>query len=76
VRAILLVGSKYWVNVPAARVVPLRWRLRRSHPVPRPTRQPIQGDGCGPGLLSGAKRLTSERLEVLRKASFGDLLQG
>ena len=53
-----------------------RRHLRRSHLPLRPARQPIQGDGGGPGLFSGIERLAGERLEVLAEAAFGDLLEG
>src|SRR5829696_4582423 len=36
----------------------------------------VEGDGGGPGLLPGAERLASERLEVLCEAPLRELLQG
>jgi hypothetical protein len=33
----------------------------------------VEGDGCRPGLLAGAERLTGERLEVLGEAAFREL---
>src|SRR5215204_148721 len=36
----------------------------------------VEGDGCRPGLLTGAERLAGERLEVLGEAAFRELFQG
>src|SRR5215213_2918724 len=44
------------------------------HPC-RVRQQPIQDDGCAPGLLGGAEGLACERLEVLGEATFGDLIE-
>src|SRR5215216_2345731 len=36
----------------------------------------VEGDGCRPGLLAGAERLSGERLEVLGEAALRQLFQG
>src|SRR4051794_14391618 len=57
-------------------VIPRLPGTRRPDLVRTPDGEHIEGDGCGPGLLSGAERLAGERLEVLGEAALRELFEG